>query len=120
MKIQTLFSLATVGLAFANPVANLEARDDYTNCVISSVKDQFSEACLNLPVCRALPEFVNCMENGVQELFGFTAISNFAKLLNDCGKKAQQYLTADEFSQLSEVLPQLVEQGKAQCSQSSA
>ncbi|KAK6815849.1 hypothetical protein RU639_009282 [Aspergillus parasiticus] len=117
MKFQTLFSLATVGLAFATPVHNLEARDDYTNCVINLVKEAVSDGCANLPVCQALPEFVQCMQNGIQQLASpFSAIAGFPKLLIGCTNNAQKALTEDEFRKLSEALSPLVEESVAQCS----
>lgn len=85
MKFQTLFSLATVGLAFATPVHNLEARDDYTNCVINLAKEAVSNGCGSLPVCRVLPHFVQCMQNGLEQLdSGFFVITGFPTLLVGC------------------------------------
>ncbi|KAB8220334.1 hypothetical protein BDV33DRAFT_172572 [Aspergillus novoparasiticus] len=117
MKFQTLFSLATVGLAFATPVHNLEARDDYTNCVINLAKEAVSNGCESLPVCRVLPEFVQCMQNGLQQLdSAFYAITGFPTLLIGCTNSAQKALTENEFRELSEALSPLVEESVAQCS----
>ncbi|KAE8135450.1 hypothetical protein BDV38DRAFT_284888 [Aspergillus pseudotamarii] len=81
MKIQTLFSLAAVGLAFASPIQNLEERDDipYAKCVTDAIQKIVNDACAARPDdCTLREEWASCMAraggkaSNILELFQIT------------------------------------------------
>ncbi|GMF74049.1 unnamed protein product [Aspergillus oryzae] len=74
MKIQTLFSLAAVGLTFANPIHNLEERGpitDIAGCVGNTVKEGLGTLCDTTGVCNMLggqEGLTSCITNAVAEV----------------------------------------------------
>ncbi|RAQ55440.1 hypothetical protein AFGD_007583 [Aspergillus flavus] len=74
MKIQTLFSLAAVGLTFANPIHNLEERGpitDIAGCVGNTVKEGLGALCDTTGVCNLLggqEGLISCITNAVAEV----------------------------------------------------
>ncbi|KAB8220333.1 hypothetical protein BDV33DRAFT_99706 [Aspergillus novoparasiticus] len=80
MKIQTLFSLAAVGLTFANPIHSLEERGpitDIAKCVGDTVKQGLGDVCEATEVCDLLggqEGLTSCITNAVVE------VTNIAEL----------------------------------------
>ncbi|KAE8362741.1 hypothetical protein BDV27DRAFT_159439 [Aspergillus caelatus] len=66
MKIQTLVSLAAVGLAFANPIHNLEERDgSLRKCIKTLMMEEVSKKCLSDAACGELQKFIPCMTEAI-------------------------------------------------------
>ncbi|KAB8207256.1 hypothetical protein BDV34DRAFT_192501 [Aspergillus parasiticus] len=71
MKIQTLFSLAAVGIAFASPTHNLEERDTlaYTKCITGGIEKWVNDACATRPDdCTLREEWTSCLAETVNQV----------------------------------------------------
>ncbi|KAE8325106.1 hypothetical protein BDV39DRAFT_207230 [Aspergillus sergii] len=119
MKIQTLFSLATVGLAFANPIQNLEARDDYTDCVISSVKKDLSQVCTSTEICGNRADIISCVTKALDGAkIDVGEIIHLPATLGSCIGKVKDGLEAIEWRRLEGTLSHIASKAVTSCSQS--
>ncbi|KAJ1714522.1 hypothetical protein NYO67_3351 [Aspergillus flavus] len=89
MKFQTLCSLATLGLAFANPIQN--RGQDFTDCVTDVVKKGVTQGCATLPkACGVLDEFTACTTDATAQITDITDLdqrrSEWLASLNSCGQ----------------------------------
>ncbi|BAE64210.1 unnamed protein product [Aspergillus oryzae RIB40] len=89
MKFQTLCSLATLGLAFANPIQN--RGQDFTDCVTGVVKKGVTQGCATLPkACGVLDEFTACTTDATAQVTDITDLdqrrSEWLASLNSCGQ----------------------------------
>ncbi|KAE8346703.1 hypothetical protein BDV24DRAFT_158333 [Aspergillus arachidicola] len=86
MKIQTLFSLAAVGLAFATPIHNLDERgvvSDAAECIVRSIQEGLSKAF----------DSVSESNSGLKGLDGLTScITNAATEVTDLSDLTQDPL----------------------------
>ncbi|KOC17725.1 hypothetical protein AFLA70_56g003721 [Aspergillus flavus AF70] len=89
MKFQTLCSLATLGLAFANPIQN--RGQDFTDCVTDVVKKGVTQGCATLPkACGVLDDFTACTTDATAQITDITDLdqrrSEWLASLNSCGQ----------------------------------
>ncbi|KAE8346705.1 hypothetical protein BDV24DRAFT_123313 [Aspergillus arachidicola] len=89
MKFQTICSLATVGLAFANPIQN--RGQDFTDCVTGVVKKGVTQGCATLPeACSVLDKFTACTTEATAKITDITDLdqrrSKWLASLNSCSQ----------------------------------
>ncbi|KAE8325107.1 hypothetical protein BDV39DRAFT_207231 [Aspergillus sergii] len=130
MKIQTLFSFAAVGLAFANPIHNLEERGhitDIAKCVGSAVQQGTAQLCSDAPkLCNlqgGLNGLTSCITNAAAEVTDTTQLTQDPlgwALSLDCSKELLggvdntqdlQYKLQDLKSRLTQTVSNIVGQG---------
>ncbi|KAE8325105.1 hypothetical protein BDV39DRAFT_207229 [Aspergillus sergii] len=96
MKFQALFSLAAAGLAFANPIHNLESRgDDFTDCITTVVDKAVSGACETVPgACSGLDVFASCITKATPKITDLEDLgqrrSELLNSLNSCGQDLRE------------------------------
>ncbi|KAE8133717.1 hypothetical protein BDV38DRAFT_286615 [Aspergillus pseudotamarii] len=120
MKIQILFPLTAVGLAFAKPIHNLGERnptEDTLTCVRDGVEAEFQRACENaVDTCRdglyELSELRSCIDTATTEAAESSPLRipiRFLTGYKSCLDRAPKLgnLQSEQLQILQEVIPQI-------------